>query len=91
MLTLFLGLIGHLKSHFPPLHQLFLYMKLRTEHPPTSEEIQFASGQKSFDPSIHAEYLQKLDVQTSGIKEVFVKQKAKAAVRTSLSNVAFIF
>ena len=91
MLTLFLGLIGHLKSHFPPLHQLFLYMKLRTEHPPTSEEIQFASGQKSFDPSIHAEYLQKLDVQTSGIKEALVKQKAKAAVCTSSSNVAFIF
>ena len=55
-------------------------MKLRTEHPLTSEEIQFASRQKSFDSSIHAEYLQKLEAQTSGIKEVFAKQKAKATV-----------
>ena len=77
---MFLGLIGHLRSHFPPLHQLFLYMKLRNEHPPTSEEIQFASGQKPFDSSIHTEYLQKLTAQTSGIKEAFAKQKANAAV-----------
>jgi hypothetical protein len=55
-------------------------MKLRTEHPPTSEEIQLASGQKTFDASIHAKYLQKIDAQTSGIKEAFAKQKAKAAV-----------
>jgi len=60
-LTTFLGLIGHLKSHFLQLHQLFLYMKLWTKHPLTPEEIQFASGQKPFDSSIHAEYLQKLD------------------------------
>ncbi|KIJ91394.1 hypothetical protein K443DRAFT_32511, partial [Laccaria amethystina LaAM-08-1] len=66
-------------SHFPPLHQLFLYMKLRIEHPPTSEEIQFASGRKPFGSSIHAEYLQKLNAQTSGIKEAFAKQKANAA------------
>jgi hypothetical protein len=55
-------------------------MKLQIEHPPTSEEIQFASGQKPFDSSIHAEYLQKLNAQTSGIKEAFAKQKANAAV-----------
>ena len=55
-------------------------MKLRNEHPPTSEEIQFASGQKPFDSSIHTEYLQKLTAQTSGIKEAFAKQKANAAV-----------
>ena len=55
-------------------------MKLWTEHPPTSEEIQFASGQNSFNSSIHAKYLQKLEAQTSGIKEVFTKQKAKATV-----------
>jgi len=58
-------------------------MKLWTEHPLTSEEIQFASGQKPFNSSIHAEYLQKLDAETSGIKEAFAKQKAKAAVRLS--------
>ena len=65
-------------------------MKLRIEHPPTSEEIQFASGQKRFDPSIHAEYLQKLNAQTSGIKESFAKQKANAAVRLP-PKFAFIF
>ena len=55
-------------------------MKLRTEHPPTSEEIQFGSGQKLSDSSIHVEYLQKLNAQMSGIKEAFAKQKANATV-----------
>ena len=89
-LTSFLGLISHLRSYFPPLHQLFLCMKLQTKHPPTSEEIQFASGQKLFDSSIHAEYLQKLNAQTSGIKEAFDKQKANATVHLP-SMFDFIF
>ena len=65
-------------------------MKLQTKHPLTSEEIQFALGQKLFNSSIHAEYLQKLNAQMSGIKEAFAKQKANAAVHLP-STFDFIF
>jgi hypothetical protein len=77
MLTLFVGLISHLKSHFPPLYQLFLYMKLQTEHPLTPGEIQFASGQKPFGSSIHVEYLQNLMHKHLVLRKHLLNRKPK--------------
>jgi len=48
--------------------------------PPTPDEIMYASGKKQFDSSIHANYIQRLDAQVTGIKEAFANQKAKSAV-----------
>ncbi|KAF8071963.1 hypothetical protein FPV67DRAFT_1412468, partial [Lyophyllum atratum] len=75
------GLTGHLKSTFKPMYQLYLvlYARSRDGIQPTPEEVLYASGQQAFDPSIHAEYIQKLDAQAAGIKEAFAKQQAKAA------------
>jgi len=47
---------------------------------PTTDEILMASGKKTFNNSLQAEYLKIIKEQASGIKEVFMKQEAKAAV-----------
>ena len=73
------GLIGHLKTSFPHMYQLYLVMK-GNNTPPTLDEIMYALGKKPFDSSIHANYIQRLDAQVAGIKEAFAKQQAKFAV-----------
>ena len=55
-----IGLIGHLKTHFPAMYRLFLVLKDRDE-PPTEDEIAIASGKKTLDPTKAAEYLVKLE------------------------------
>ena len=74
------GLIGHLKTSFPHMYQLYLVLK-GLNAPPTPDEILYASGKKQFDSSIHAGYVKRLDSQVAGIEEAFAKQQAKFAVR----------
>ena len=72
------GLVGHIRSQFKPMHDLFLVMKTRDI--PTDDEILMASGKKKFDDSCHAEYSKIIEAQAAGIKEAFAKQQAKAVV-----------
>lgn len=64
------------------MHQLYqvLYSRSRQGIQPSPEEVLYASGKMPFDPSIHAEYIQKIDAQSAGIKEAFARQQAKSAV-----------
>lgn len=71
-------MIAHIRTNFKAMHDLYLVMKGRDT--PTADEILMASGKKTFDNSIQAEYLKIIQKQASGIKEAFMKQQAKAAV-----------
>jgi len=73
------GLIGHIRTHFKPMHNLYLVMKQRDT--PTNDEILMASGKKPFDNSLQSDYLKIIEAEAAGIKEAFEKQKAKSAVR----------
>ena len=76
------GLVGHLRSTFKSLFQLYLVMKSRNGlHPPTTDGIMYASGQKLFDSTAHQLYIEKLEEHNIGIKEAFAKQQAAANVR----------
>ncbi len=80
---------GHIRTHFQAMHDLFLVMKSRDA--PTSDEILMASGKKTFDNSLQAEYLKIIEEQASGIKEAFAKQQAKAAVSDVVMHLVCIF
>lgn len=71
-----------MRSTFKPMFQLYLVLKSRAGiHPPTSEEIMYASGQKPFDSAALARYQQELESHSANIKEVFAKQQIAASVR----------
>ena len=53
---------------------------------PTTDEILMASGKKTFDNSLQAEYLKTIEEQALCIKEAFMKQEVKAAV-CNMSNI----
>jgi len=72
------AMVGHIRTNFKPMHDLFLVMKSREA--PTTDEIHMASGKKTFDDLLQAEYLNIIEEQASGIKQAFAKQQAKAAV-----------
>jgi hypothetical protein len=55
-----LGLIGHIKTHFPVMYQLYLHLK-DCDEPPTEDDIAIASGRKILDSTLAAEYLLKLE------------------------------
>jgi hypothetical protein len=75
------GLVGHLRSTFKPLFELYLVMKSRSGlQPPTADEIMYASGQKPFNSAAHALYVDKLEEHTASIKDAFAKQNAAAVV-----------
>lgn len=78
------AMIAHIRANFKVIHNLYLVMKGRET--PTADEILMASGKKTFDNSLQAEYFKIIEEQASGIKEVFMKQQAKAAV-CNMSNI----
>ena len=71
-------MIGHIRSQFKAMYNLYLVMKHRGT--PTDDEILMASGRKPCDDSIQANYLKIIETEAAGIKEAFEKQKAKSAV-----------
>ncbi|KAG0693873.1 hypothetical protein DFH29DRAFT_815918, partial [Suillus ampliporus] len=73
------GLIGHIKTHFPVMYRLYLYLKDRAE-PPTEDEVAMASGKKILDPTQAAEYLLQLEKASSNIVEAFNHQNQRVAV-----------
>lgn len=80
------GLVGHLRTTFKPMFELYLVMKSRSGQPPTNDEIMYASNQKPFDSAAHAIYIDKLEEHTSNIKDAFAKQVAAATVGFCSSN-----
>lgn len=74
-----IGLIGHIKTHFPAMHRLYLVLKDR-DTPPTDEESAFASGIKTLDPAKAAEYLVSLEKASLNIVQAFNEQNQRAAV-----------
>jgi hypothetical protein len=81
----FLGLIGHLKNHFPAMYRLYLLLKDRVE-PPTDEEKAIAAGLKSLDAATAAEYLKHLEKASTNIVNLFNQQHQQAAVGQSLAH-----
>ncbi|KAG2041342.1 hypothetical protein BDR03DRAFT_979344 [Suillus americanus] len=80
------GLIGHIKTHFPVMYRLYLYLKDRAE-PPTEDEVAMASGKKILDPTQAAEYLLQLEKASSNIVEAFNHQNQKpTGIRICLSS-----
>ena len=71
-------MVGHIRSHFKSMHDLFPVMK--TRNTPTDDEILMASGKKKLDDTFHMEYLKIVEAQAVNIKEVFAMQKTKMVV-----------
>ena len=69
-----LGLVGHLRSHFKPLFNLYMVLKDR-ETPPTEDKMAFASGSKEFTGQDQAEYVKALETRASTIASAFFRQK----------------
>ncbi|KAG2124096.1 hypothetical protein BD769DRAFT_1669607 [Suillus cothurnatus] len=71
------GLIGHFKTHFPPMYQLYLVM---TSHgtPPTEDELKLAQGEMVLDPDAAAAYLMQLKQASANLVDAFNKQVNKA-------------
>jgi hypothetical protein len=71
-------LIGHLKTHFPPMYQLYLVM---TSHgtPLTEDELKLARGEKVIDSdTAAAAYLTQLEQASANLVNAFNKQVNKA-------------
>ncbi|KAG1841278.1 hypothetical protein F4604DRAFT_1939544 [Suillus subluteus] len=70
------GLIGHLKTHFPPMYRLYLILKSRGT-PPTEDELKMAQGEKVLDPDAAAAYLTQLEQASANLVDAFNKQVNK--------------
>jgi hypothetical protein len=75
-----LGLVGHLKTHFPAMYRLYLIMKNRTE-PPTKDELAITSGEKAMDAEAASLYLGQVEVASSvSLLSMFAKQSQENVV-----------
>jgi hypothetical protein len=70
------------------MYRLYLYLKDRTE-PPTEDEVAIASGKKTLDPALAAEYLLKLERASSMIADAFSHQNQQAAVSLFIESGSF--
>ena len=77
-------MIMHIRTNFKAMYDLYLVMKGCDTS--TADEILMASGKKTFNDSLQAEYLKIIEEQASGIKEAFMRQQVKAAV-CNVSNI----
>jgi hypothetical protein len=73
------GLIGHLKTHFPPMYRLFKALKTCST-PPTDEELLIAAGKKILDQEAASEFIKKLENASKTVVQAFCEQNLKAAV-----------
>ncbi|GLB44045.1 putative protein dimerization activity [Lyophyllum shimeji] len=72
------GLVAHLKTNFPPMHQLYTVLQARGS-PPTPDEIAFAAGKKTLDASTQSKWLKELENTSNNLKKAFAAQQAQAA------------
>jgi hypothetical protein len=68
-----MGLVGHLKTHFPAMYRLYLILKDCT-NPPTNEELAIASGKKVLDAEVADSYLRQVEVASANLCPMFAKQ-----------------
>jgi hypothetical protein len=74
------GLIGHLRTHFPAMYRLYDIMKSHTD-PPSEEELAIASGAKVLDAEAANSYLGRVKVAGSAnLLSMFTKQSQENAV-----------
>lgn len=74
MSDILIGLVGHLKTHFPAMYQLYEVLKACPE-PPTAEEFDLVTGCTKLDTSAAGEYISKLEKASSNIMEVLHGQQ----------------
>jgi len=70
-----IGLVGHLKHHFPVMYWLYEVLKAHPE-PPTVEELDIATGQTKLNTSTAGKYILKLKKASSNIMEALQRQAA---------------
>jgi hypothetical protein len=78
-MSLFIGLINHLKVHFPAMYRLFLLLKDRNE-PPIEDEITIGAEKKALDPTAANEYLVQLEKSSSKLIDAYHRQNEWTAV-----------
>ena len=78
--SLFIGLINHLKVHFPAMYRLFLLLKDHNE-PPIEDEIAIGAGKKALDPTAANEYLVQLEKSSSKLIDALHRQNEQTVVR----------
>jgi hypothetical protein len=71
------GLIGHPKTHFPPMYRLYLLLK-SCGTPPTDNKLRIVQGEKVLDPATAVQYLAQLKQASVNIVDAFNKQVTKA-------------
>ena len=76
---IFLGLIGHLKTHFPIMYRLFGYLKDK-DTLPTQKEIAMAQGKTVLDAETMDTYLASLEFQSNNLIKAFQRQSLKPEV-----------
>ena len=69
----FLGLTGHLKTHFPSMYQLFCILN-NQDQPPNEDEIAVAQGCKMMDAKVASKWLQKPEKSSSNLNDMFKHQ-----------------
>jgi hypothetical protein len=72
-----------LGQFFESLYQLYSMLKDRND-PPTSDEVDIASGKMQLDGHAEAEYLKKLENTSENIKKAFEDQRVREAVSDDL-------
>ena len=73
------GLVGHLKRHFPAMHRLYMVLKYHTE-PPTDDELAMASAEKVLDTEVANAYLGQVEVASENLLSMFAKQSQENKV-----------
>ena len=73
------GLVGHLKSHFPAMHMFYIILKDHTE-PPTDDELAIASAEKVLDTEAANAYLRQVEVASENLLSMFAKQSQENKV-----------
>lgn len=84
------GLVGHLKTHFPAMHRLYVILKDHTGSP-TDEELAIASGKKVLDAEVANSYLGQMEVASANLLSMFAKQSQENAVSEILYSSSLIF
>src|SRR5882724_1927432 len=66
------GLVGHLKRHFPAMNRLYIILK--DTKPPTDDKLAIASAEKVLDTEAANAYLRQVEAASANLLSIFVKQ-----------------
>ena len=88
--SILVGLVGHLKTHFPAMYRLYLVLKDRT-NPPTDEDLAIASRKKILDAETANSYLGQVEAASANLLSMFAKQSQEHAVSEILYSPSSIY